>query len=102
MHSVTPHHLLCNKEPVSLSGHVYTYLTDRIQHNYVITAFSHTHSYRVCVRVYLDADGIGRGTHLSIVLVLMRGEYDTQLQSPFRQQVTVRLQGGLLHCTRQG
>ncbi|XP_064396244.1 uncharacterized protein LOC135343189 [Halichondria panicea] len=48
--------------------------------------------YRVCVRVYLDADGIGRGTHLSIVLVLMRGEYDTQLQSPFRQQVTVRLQ----------
>ena len=49
----------------------------------------------MCVRVYLDGDGIGRGTHLSVVLVLMHGEYDTLLQWPFRQQVTVTLQGEL-------
>ena len=60
-------------------------------------AFSHTHSYRVCVRVYLDGDGIGGATHLSVFLVLMHGEFDTLLQWPFEQQVTVTLQGELLH-----
>ncbi len=64
---------------------------------FIITAFSHAHSYRVCVRVYLNGDGIGGVTHLSVFLVLMHGEFDTLLQWPFRQQVTVTLQGELLH-----
>ncbi len=51
-------------------------------------------SYRMCVQVYLNGDGVGRGTHLSVFFVLMHGEYHT-LQSPFRQQVTIALQGKL-------
>ncbi|XP_064396259.1 uncharacterized protein LOC135343196 [Halichondria panicea] len=51
--------------------------------------------YRVCVRVYLNGDGIGGATHLSVFLVLMHGEFDTLLQWPFRQQVTVTLQDQL-------
>ena len=34
----------------------------------------------------MDGDGIGKGTHLSLFLALMRGEYDAQLPWPFNQQ----------------
>ncbi len=47
------------------------------------------------MQVYLDGDGIGGATHLSVALVLMNGEFDTLLQWPFEQQVTVTIQGEL-------
>ena len=47
--------------------------------------------YKMCGRVYLNGDGIGRGTHLSFFFVLMRGEYDGLLPWPFQQKVTLCL-----------
>ncbi|XP_064390576.1 TNF receptor-associated factor 5-like [Halichondria panicea] len=47
---------------------------------------------RMCIQVYLNGDGIGRGTHLSVFCVPMHGEYGNGLQWPFGQQVTVTLQ----------
>ena len=47
--------------------------------------------YKVCARVYPNGDGIGKGTHVSLFFVMMRGEYDALLQWPFRQKVTFRL-----------
>ena len=44
--------------------------------------------YKMCARIYLNGDGMGRGTHISLFLVLMRGEYDAILPWPFRQKVT--------------
>ncbi|XP_021519715.1 TNF receptor-associated factor 5 isoform X1 [Meriones unguiculatus] len=47
--------------------------------------------YRLCARAYLNGDGSGRGTHLSLYFVVMRGEFDSLLQWPFRQRVTLTL-----------
>ena len=35
--------------------------------------------------------GIGKGTHLSLFFVVMRGEFDNILQWPFTHKVTVKL-----------
>lgn len=52
--------------------------------------------YKMCARVYLNGDGMGKGSHLSLFFVVMRGEYDALLPWPFRQKVTLMLmdQGG--------
>ena len=49
------------------------------------------HGYRMCVRVYLNGDGTGKGTYVSIFFVLMRSEHDDLLSFPFRQSVRFTL-----------
>ena len=49
------------------------------------------YGYKMCVRLYLNGDGMGRGTHISIFFVVMRGQYDALLRWPFRQKVTFML-----------
>ena len=49
------------------------------------------HGYRMCVRTYLNGDGIGKGTHMSIFFVLMRSEHDRLLSYPFEQSVQFTL-----------
>ena len=53
--------------------------------------FTSRYGYKMCARVYLNGDGIGKGTHISIFFVVMRGEYDALLRWPFRQKVTFML-----------
>lgn len=50
------------------------------------------YGYKVCARVYPNGDGMGKGTHLSLFFVIMKGEYDALLPWPFRQKVTFKLQ----------
>lgn len=45
--------------------------------------------YKMAVKAYLNGDGDGRGTHLSLYVVLMPGEFDALLPWPFRQTVTL-------------
>lgn len=47
--------------------------------------------YKMCARVYLNGDGMGKGSHLSLFFVVMRGEYDALLPWPFKQKVTLML-----------
>ena len=47
--------------------------------------------YKMCIRAYLNGDGSGKGTHLSIFFVLMKGEYDPLLQWPFMSTVSLIL-----------
>ena len=47
--------------------------------------------YKMCARIYLDGNGVGRGTHISVFFVLMRGQYDALLRWPFREKVTIIL-----------
>ena len=47
--------------------------------------------YKVCARLYPNGDGIGKGTHMSMFFVIMRGEYDALLPWPFVQKVNFRL-----------
>lgn len=41
----------------------------------------------MCLRLYLNGDGTGRGTHLSLFFVVMRGKCDALLKWPFCQKV---------------
>jgi len=45
----------------------------------------------MCLRIYLNGDGMGKGSHLSVFFVVMRGTYDALLRWPFRQKVTLML-----------
>ena len=47
--------------------------------------------YKMCARVYLNGDGTGKGTHLSLFFVVMKGSFDALLPWPFRQKVTFGL-----------
>ncbi len=46
----------------------------------------------MCVRAYLNGDGAGYKTHLSIFFVLMKGEYDPLLKWPFEHKVGISQQ----------
>ena len=45
----------------------------------------------MCSRIYLNGDGMGKGTHISLFFVVMKGEYDALLPWPFKQKVTMFL-----------
>ena len=47
--------------------------------------------YKVCARLYPNGDGMGKGTHVSMFFVIMRGEYDALLPWPFTQKVHFRV-----------
>jgi len=53
--------------------------------------YTSRYGYKMCARIYLNGDGVGRGTHISVFFVVMRGQYDALLRWPFRQKVTFML-----------
>lgn len=64
--------------------------------------YTSRYGYRMCARVYLNGDGLGKGTHVSLFFVVMKGDYDALLDWPFRQEVTLSLldqSGGGRHLT---
>ncbi len=53
--------------------------------------YTSRYGYKMCARLYLNGDGMGKGTHISVFFVIMRGQYDALLRWPFRQKVTFML-----------
>ena len=53
--------------------------------------YTSRYGYKMCARIYLNGDSVGRGTHISVFFVVLRGEYDAILRWPFRQKVTFML-----------
>ena len=53
--------------------------------------FTGRFGYKLCLRLYLNGDGSGKGTHLSFFLTVMKGEYDALLPWPFLQTATLML-----------
>ena len=53
--------------------------------------YTSPHGYRMCIRTYLNGDGIGKGTHISLFFVIMRSEQDNLLSWPFKQSVRFTL-----------
>ncbi|XP_077162361.1 TNF receptor-associated factor 1 isoform X2 [Paroedura picta] len=49
------------------------------------------YGYKLCMRLYLNGEGRGKGTHMSVFLVLLRGEYDVLLEWPFTHKITFML-----------
>ena len=74
-------------------------LQGRITSIYSPPFYTGRNGYKMCIRAYLNGDGIGAGTHLSVFFVLMRGEYDPLLNWPFDYKVSLILvaQGNRRH-----
>lgn len=53
--------------------------------------FSSHGGYKMCARLYFNGDGVGKGSHLSLFFVVMKGENDDVLPWPFQHPVTFRL-----------
>ena len=47
--------------------------------------------YKMCLRVYLDGDGSGKGRYISYFLTIIKGEYDALLEWPFQLTVTLTM-----------
>ena len=43
------------------------------------------------LKVVANGDGSSKGTHISLYVYLLKGEYDDQLQWPFNANITVQL-----------
>ncbi|XP_070563447.1 TNF receptor-associated factor 2-like [Ptychodera flava] len=50
--------------------------------------FTSRRGYKMCARIYLNGDGMGKGNHISLFFVVMKGPFDALLRWPFRQKVT--------------
>ena len=71
-----------------------TEFTKRKQFNnkyYSPPFYSHPHGYKLCIIVYANSYGVGKGTHISICTILMRGDYDDDMQWPFEGDIVVEL-----------
>ena len=53
--------------------------------------YSHIGGYTFCIRVDANGTGDGKGTHVSVYIYMMRGEYDDNLKWPFKGEVRVQL-----------
>ena len=56
----------------------------------------------MCARVFLNGNGLGENSHLSLFFVVMKGEYDTLLDWPFQQRIIFSLldqEGSMKHLT---
>ena len=53
--------------------------------------YTHTCGYKMCLCVYVNGHGVGKGTHVSVYLYLMKGENDDALTWPIRYKSTVTL-----------
>ncbi|XP_065654981.1 TNF receptor-associated factor 5 isoform X4 [Hydra vulgaris] len=54
-------------------------------------SFTSRGGYKFCSRLYLNGDGSGSKTHLSLYFVIMKSEYDQLLEWPFKKRVTFKL-----------
>ena len=53
--------------------------------------FSGKRGYKMCMRLYLNGDGQGKGTHVSVFFTILKGPYDALLPWPFKQVVRLAI-----------
>ena len=55
--------------------------------------YSHLGGYKMCLWVDANGEGEeeGKGTHVSVFVCLMRGEFDDDLKWPFNGKITIQL-----------
>ena len=53
--------------------------------------YTSRYGYKMCLRLYILGDGIGKGNYMSLFFVVMKGEFDSILQWPFTHRVTFKL-----------
>ena len=71
-----------------------TNLTERKSSNRVwhsLPFYTHPQGYKLCLKVYANGDGAGKGTHVSVYANVMRGAFDDNLKWPFHGCVVLQL-----------
>ena len=53
--------------------------------------YTSQYGYKLRLKIYLNGRDRGKGTHLSLYLIIMKGEYDALLDWPFDQKITFYL-----------
>ena len=53
--------------------------------------YTHYQGYKICLRVDANGSNFGKGTHVSVYVFFMRGEFDDSLKWPFRGAISVQL-----------
>ncbi|XP_030853123.1 TNF receptor-associated factor 1 [Strongylocentrotus purpuratus] len=53
--------------------------------------YTSQYGYKLCGRVFLMGDGVGKGTHISLFLTIMKGSFDAVLPWPFKERITFQL-----------
>ncbi|XP_046855628.1 TNF receptor-associated factor 3-like isoform X1 [Xenia sp. Carnegie-2017] len=53
--------------------------------------YSSQYGYKMCAKIYMNGDGFGKGTHLSLFFVVMKGDYDVLQSWPFQKKITMML-----------
>ncbi len=53
--------------------------------------YSAQFGYKMCAKIYMNGDGFGKGSHLSLFFVVMRGDYDPLQTWPFQKKITMML-----------
>ncbi|XP_051788263.1 LOW QUALITY PROTEIN: TNF receptor-associated factor 1-like [Erpetoichthys calabaricus] len=60
----------------------------RVSNQYSPAFYTGKYGYKVCMRLYLNGDGAGKGKFMSLFFVIMRGDYDALISWPFKHKVT--------------
>ena len=58
---------------------------------YTFPFYTSPWGYKMCLRVDANGYGQGKGTHISVFVHLMQGEFDDKLQWPFKDSITVTM-----------
>ena len=66
-------------------------IEERVTSIYSPPFYTGRNGYKMCIRAYLNGDGMGYRTHLSLFFVLMKGEFDPLLKWPFDYKVSLIL-----------
>ena len=53
--------------------------------------YTSPYGYKLCVRLNLNGVDVGTGTHLSLFVHFMRGDYDSLLEWPFRGSISLSI-----------
>ena len=53
--------------------------------------YTHIGGYKICLRIITNGCGSGKGTHVSVAVYMMKGEFDSHLKWPFKGEITVEL-----------
>ena len=65
---------------------------------------THVGGYKMCIRVTANGWGDGEGTHVSLAVYMMKGEFDSHLKWPLKGEITVELanqkEGGENHVKK--
>ena len=53
--------------------------------------YTHVGGYKMCLGIYANGCGDGKGTHVGVFVYMMMGEFDSHLKWPFKGEITVEL-----------